>query len=375
LNLLHKIFISLGSNQGERLQNIQKSIDVLYTEIGNILEVSPVYETKSWGFDSENFLNCCISLTTNLSPNKLLIEFKRIEFILGRKKKKSNEYEARLIDIDILFYENKIINEVDLQIPHKSIAERKFVLQPLYDIAPYFVHPVFNKTVSELLLSCGDDGIINLFSKKLTNPFNTHKFSKYKFIAIEGNIGSGKTSLSKMISNDFNFNLMLESFTENTFLPKFYNDQARYAFPLEMSFLADRYAQLSEVKNDYHIKNGFIVADYHITKSLLFSKITLPNDEYILYKKFFEQFYNQLKQPDLYIYLHQSTPSLLKNIKKRGRDYEQNIQPEYLEKINNSYLAFIENNPSLNIKIIDVFGLDFVNNRADYIYVLDKILD
>ena len=375
MNLLHKIFISLGSNQGKRLQNIQKSIDILYNEIGNILEISPVYETKSWGFDSENFLNCCISLTTNLGPNELLIEFKRIEFLLGRKKKKSNEYEARLIDIDILFYENKIINEVDLQIPHKSIVERKFVLKPLYDIAPNFVHPVFNKTISDLLLSCEDDGDINLFPKKLTNPFSTYKLSKYKFIAIEGNIGSGKTSLSKMISNDFNFNLMLESFTENTFLPKFYNDQARYAFPLEMSFLADRYAQLSEVTNDYNIKNDFIVADYHISKSLLFSKITLPNDEYKLYKKFFKQFYNKLKQPDLYIYLLQKPSSLTKNIKNRGRYYEQNIQPEYLEKINNSYLEFIKKSTDLNIKIIDISGLDFVNNRADYLYVLNQILD
>ena len=158
-------------------------------------------------------------------------------------------------------------------------------------------------------------------------------------------------------------------------MPKFYNDQARYAFPLEMSFLADRYAQLSEVKNDYHIKNGFIVSDYHISKSLLFSKITLPNDEYKLYKKFFKQFYNQLKQPDLYIYLLQKPSSLTKNIKNRGRSYEQNIQPEYLEKINNSYLAFIENNSNLNIKIIDVSDLDFVNNRADYICVLNQILD
>jgi deoxyadenosine/deoxycytidine kinase len=226
-----------------------------------------------------------------------------------------------------------------------------------------------------LLLSCEDDGGINLFSKKLTNPFDIYKLSKYKFIAIEGNIGSGKTSLSKMISNDFNFNLMLESFTENTFLPKFYNDQARYAFPLEMSFLADRYAQLSQDTNDYHITNGFIVADYHISKSLLFSKITLSNDEYKLYQKFFEQFYNQLNQPNLYVYLHQNTASLIKNIKNRGRDYEQNIQPEYLENINNSYLEFINNNTDLNIKTIDISGLDFVNNRGDYLYVLNQILD
>lgn len=374
MKLLQKIFISLGTNVGDRLQNLQDAIEVLYNTIGNTVAVSFVYETSSWGFESDDFLNCCVELTTSLSPEKLLQEFKIIEQSFGRKEKITDGYEARVLDIDILFYENEILDTIDLTIPHIAIADRNFVLQPLLDIAPNYIHPKLHKTIKELLTQCTDDCKITRITEKLKNPYDVHRFSKFNFIAIEGNIGSGKTTLASMIAHDFNAKSILERFADNAFLPKFYKDQSRFAFPLEMSFLADRYKQLSDDIAQYDLFKEFVVSDYHISKSLTFAKVTLPEDEFALYRKFFNVIYKEMQQPDVYVYLYQNTERLLQNIELRGRDYEQNIQPEYLENINKGYVEFIKSQPNLNVKVIDVSELDFVRNRTDYLNVLKQIL-
>tara|TARA_E500000318_G_scaffold97693_1_gene98584 strand:- start:66 stop:644 length:579 start_codon:yes stop_codon:yes gene_type:complete len=190
---------------------------------------------------------------------------------------------------------------------------------------------------------------------------------------VEGNIGAGKTSFSTMISQDFNAKLILERFKDNPFLPKFYEDQERYAFSLEMSFLADRYQQLSDDLAQYDLFKDFVISDYDVFKSLIFAKITLEEDEYSLYQKLFHLMYKELVKPDLYIYLYQNTERLLQNIKKRGREYEQNIQPEYLMDINKSYLSFIKSQTNMKVQIIDISELDFVNNRKDYLKLLGEI--
>ena len=212
---------------------------------------------------------------------------------------------------------------------------------------------------------------ISIIDKQLKKP--TPITERYNYIAIEGNIGAGKTSLSKMISDDFNAKMVLERFDDNPFLPKFYEDKERFAFPLEMSFLADRYQQLSDDLAQLDLFKNLVVSDYYIFKSLIFAQVTLQKDEYLLYRKMFDIMYKEITKPDLYVYLYQNSERLLENIKKRGRDYEQNIEASYLQKIHDGYKNFISTQLDLNVLIIDVSELDFVNNPVDYTEIINQI--
>ncbi|RLD63708.1 MAG: hypothetical protein DRJ01_03045 [Bacteroidetes bacterium] len=197
----------------------------------------------------------------------------------------------------------------------------------------------------------------------------------YDYIVIEGNIGAGKTSLSKMLAEKFNAKLILEQFADNPFLPKFYDNPDRYSFPLELSFLADRYNQLKKDLSHRDLFKSFTISDYYFMKSLIFSKSTLQDDEYNLYRQIFDIIYNQLPKPDLYVYLHLTTDNLIKNIKKRGRDYEQNITEDYLKKIQNSYFDYFKQQKDFRTLIIDTNDIDFVNNHKDYELIIDTIFN
>ena len=140
-----------------------------------------------------------------------------------------------------------------------------------------------------------------------------------------------------------------------------------------MSFLTDRYQQLSQDLAQFNLFKDFIIADYYIFKSLIFAQVSLGEDEYRLYKTLFDIIYKEMKKPDLYVYLYQNTERLLENIKKRGRSYEQEIPAEYLDKINRGYLDYIKSQTDLNVLIIDVSDKDFVQNQADYLEILEEI--
>ena len=197
--------------------------------------------------------------------------------------------------------------------------------------------------------------------------------TNYRFIVIEGNIGAGKTTLSKKIASDYNANLILERFADNPFLPKFYQNPERYSFPLELSFLADRYRQLKEELTTPNLFKPLIISDYYFMKSLIFSKQTLSDDEYNLYKQLFDIIQKSLPKPDLFVYLSMSTERLLYQISLRGREYEQNITAQYLEKINNGYLEFIKQQSNITTLIIDANNLNFVNNNEHYQKIVKAI--
>ena len=152
------------------------------------------------------------------------------------------------------------------------------------------------------------------------------------FLVIEGNIGAGKTTFAKMLSEEYDAKLILERFAENPFLPKFYSDPEKYSFPLELSFLAERYGQLKKELTNRDLFHQHTIADYYFMKSLIFAQNTLAQDEYNLYRNFFDIIYERLPKPDLFVYLHLPEDHLIANIRKRGREYEQSIDADYLKK-------------------------------------------
>ena len=312
-----------------------------------------------------------MQVSTGLNPENLLKAIHKIELSLGRKRTTEKEYKARTIDIDVLLFDNEVIFSKELIVPHKEMLNRKFVMVPLVEIAPNLMHPIEKQRLQVCLTNCTDKSEIENTYLKLKRPICLSE--KFNYIAIEGNIGAGKTTLTNMIAEDFNAKVILERFADNPFLPKFYEDNERYAFPLEMSFLADRYQQLSDDLAQFDLFKNFIVSDYYIFKSLIFAQVTLLKEEYFLYRKMFDIMYKEISKPDLYIYLYQETPRLIENIKKRGRDYEQNIAPEYLDKIHSGYTTFIKTEENLKTLIIDVSNKDFVNNPEDYKEIIELI--
>lgn len=197
----------------------------------------------------------------------------------------------------------------------------------------------------------------------------------FNYIVIEGNIGAGKTSLAKKIAEDTNARLILEQFEENPFLPKFYKEPDRYAFPVELTFLADRYQQLKDEITPRDLFQHRIVSDYYFFKSLIFSRKTLKDDEYSLYKRVFEMIQQQLIKPDIYVYLHVTTERLIENIRMRGRSYEADINKEYLDQIQTSYFEFIKTHKEMTFLVIDINNIDFVNNSQDYLKLKNTILE
>ena len=270
----HKVYIALGSNKGDRLKHLQDAINLIFSDVGKINIISKVYNTPALGFENdastEDFLNACVFIDTYFSAEEVMLKLLNIENELGRTRHLTDVYESRTIDLDVIFFDDDVIISELITTPHAQMHKRKFVLQPLHDIAPKVVHPKLSQSVLELLQACKDD------------------------------------------SDD-------------------------------------------------------------IYKSLIFSKITLPEDEFRLYRKLFYLMYKDITKPDLYVYLYQNTERLQDNIKKRGRDYEQNIENDYLDKINSGYLEFLKNQTELNVKIIDISNRDFMENRADYLWVLQEI--
>ena len=364
-------YLSLGTNQGHKIENLQKAINLISDAVGVVQKISSIYKTASWGFAGNDFYNICIQISTSLKANELLEAVLNIETQLGRQRTNSSEYQNRNIDIDVLLFDDEIIFSKTLIVPHPKMLARKFVMIPLVEISPNAIHPIEKKELFICLQNCNDSSEIAIINEILKRPSVLSE--KYNYIAIEGNIGAGKTSLVKMISEDFNAKLVLERFADNPFLPKFYEDKERYAFPLEMSFLADRYQQLSDDLAQFDLFKNFIISDYYIFKSLIFAQVTLSKDEYLLYRKMFNLIYKEITKPDLYVYLYQNTDRLLENIKKRGRAFEQNIEADYLKKIHDGYQGFITTQNDLNLLTIDVSELDFVNNKADYKYIINTI--
>jgi deoxyguanosine kinase len=194
----------------------------------------------------------------------------------------------------------------------------------------------------------------------------------YHFIAIEGNIGAGKTTLAHLLSKRLNARLILEQFADNPFLPQFYENPQQYAFPLEVFFMAERYKQLKELIHTKDLFQNVTVSDYLFTKCLLFAKVNLPEEEFRLYHKLYDIIRQPLIQPDLLIYLHVPVQKLQKNIRKRNRSYELAIPDDYLFRIQETYTHYIRQH-NLKTLFVDASNADFLDNEKHLKILLDAL--
>lgn len=188
----------------------------------------------------------------------------------------------------------------------------------------------------------------------------------YGYVSIEGNIGAGKTSLATRMAEQHDARLVLEEFAENPFLEHFYKQPDRYAFPVELSFLAERFSQLKEELTNRNLFQSVVMSDYFINKSYIFARANLEPEEFGLFMQLFKIVETNLPKPDLLVYLYLPEDHLVANIRKRGRPYEQDIAVEYLRSIEKSYFTFMRQHKKMRTLIIDTSEVDFVNNDADF---------
>ena len=195
----------------------------------------------------------------------------------------------------------------------------------------------------------------------------------YSYVAIEGNIGSGKTTLSEMMARDYECNLILEQFADNPFLPYFYEDAQRYGFPLELFFMTERYKQLQALGTQQDLFYNFHIADYTFIKTLLFARNNLPQDEFRIFQKLYQTLEASLPKPDLIVYLHRPIEILLSQIAKRGRSYELQIKAEYLRQIQQVYFEYFRSETVIPILIFDMQDANLHLDQSYYAEILRMI--
>ena len=196
--------------------------------------------------------------------------------------------------------------------------------------------------------------------------------NKYDFIAIEGVIGAGKTSLARILSERYNARLVLEEFEDNPFLPQFYQDRARYAFQTQLSFLASRFHQQKNLTT-MDLFSDFLISDYLFDKDRIFARLNLSDDELALYDRIYGIMSSYAAKPDLVIFIQCSVERLLSNISMRGRSYEKDISPDYLMELNDAYNHFFHHYDRSPLLIINATEIDFVNNEDHLRYIEDQI--
>lgn len=360
------IIISLGTNLGNREENLHKALSLIEDDSISIIEISNVYETPSWGFKGGSFYNACAIINCLLDPQKLLKKLLKVEKILGRKRKTKKGYQNRLIDLDILFFGDKIMSTKDLKIPHSKLHLRNFILIPLIELVPKLIHPILKHNIKELYQICPDNSNVSKVNVDLSFP---PIFNSYPYISIEGNIGVGKTTLAKMISKHYKIKLQLENFSENPYLDFFYNNPEKYAIRVENYFLEDRFEKhINFWKKNHHA----VIADYCLYKCLVFAKTTLrKNDFYLLKKKFYSKIKSK-KNPSLIIFLKASTSQLFKQIKKRNRIYEKEIKQDYLKALAKNYKNIFKKT-SLPLLEYPVESIDFEKDEIEFKKILRVI--
>ncbi len=374
-----RAFVGLGANLGDRAAQLRTAIRVLAAEPEvRAAAVSPVYESAAHTLDDPAgggepqppYLTAVAEVRTTLDPPLLLALFERIERAAGRERagNAAARWAPRTLDLDLLLYDDRVIRTDALAVPHPRLAGRRFVLQPLADLAPDLVVPVLDATVRDLLAMCPDAGPLHRTAHRLDAALSDAQPllpDALRYVAVEGVIGAGKTSLARLLAERVGARLVLEEFEENPFLPDFYRDAVRWAFHTQLAFLASRFRQQKALGTG-DLFHHATVADYTFDKDRIFAHTTLGGDELRLYETLYGLMETATSQPDLVVYLQSSVDRLMHNIVRRGRSYEQNMERGYIAELSVAYERYFKHYAKGPLLIVDATAIDFVNEPEDF---------
>ncbi|MBN2417681.1 2-amino-4-hydroxy-6-hydroxymethyldihydropteridine diphosphokinase [bacterium] len=370
--MIHAL-LAFGSNVGNRSDFIHKALSEIEKAVAvTVTAASRLYETEPWGEkDQPPFLNQVVALRTSLSPDDLLGLCQSVEARTGRSG--SYRWGPREIDIDLLIYGDQIIHSDTVIVPHPRLSERRFVLEPLAEIAPDTPVPGTGKTAAQLLADCRDTSTVSLYREK-EDPVNLSAGNNATYIAIEGVIGAGKTSMAKLLSEELNAKLIIEEPETNPYLQDFYRDPRRYAFQAQLFFLISRYRQLLDLPQQ-DLFHPYMIADFIFSKDKIFAYMNLEKRDLVLYERIATLMETELPKPDLVIYLQSSTEKLLENIRKRNRKYEKHMSSDYIKRLNDAYNEFFFRYTETPLLVINTSEIDFVGNRAVLEDLMKQILN
>ena len=368
------VWLGLGSNLGDRVTFLRLALEALREISDGTVRTSRIYETEPVGPGvQEKYLNLCVRLSTALTPKQLLDYCQEVERRLGRIPR--GRWESREIDIDILNYDNEVLRQDELILPHPGIAERQFVLVPLVELDPALVLPGFQDTVSMLLLKRREaEGPMDITEYRTKRQGSIVLPDQMRYVAVEGVIGVGKTTLVKLLCERMASSPLFEEFENNPFLADFYRDRHRFAFQTQVFFLLSRFRQIQEHFHQQDLFHPQVVSDYMFAKDKIFAAQNLDENEMGLYQRLSGLLERELPRPDYVIYLQADTKTLMDRIQQRDRYYERPIEESYIESLNQAYNNFFHYYDDSPLLIVNTNHIDFVRSSDDLNLLLDQIL-
>jgi len=341
-------YIGLGGNMGDRSETIETAIKMLAeNEHIESVSVSELIETSPLGgAEQPDYLNAVAELQTTLSPEQLHRTMIEIEDHLGRVRQE--KWSPRTIDLDLLLYDDKIINTAELIVPHPQMHLRSFVLTGLCLLNPDIIHPVMKVTVKELAsrLNGGD------FVPEPDRP---------QLISIAGNIGVGKTTLTKKLAEHLECPVFFEPYDTNPFMPDVYAGRKDLALDSQLFFLTSRVEQLDRE----NLSPGTIyISDYVFDKELIYVGTLLNPQQFKLYKGIYKPLSAKISPPVLVIYMQDSPQRCLERIHNRNRPYEQKIEPEFLQQLDSEYEKLFTDWKVSPVIRVQTSQLDYSDNRS-----------
>lgn len=368
------VWLALGSNVGDRAGHLRKALEMLREVSTGMFRVSRIYETEPLGPGvQEKYLNLCVRLTTILNPRQLLEFCKEAEERVGRIPR--GRWEPREIDIDILAYEGRVMREADLTLPHPHIPERQFVLVPLAEIDPDTVLPGHRDSVTRLLSHCREaQGPSPITEYRLLPAGSVSLPDHLRYVAIEGVIGAGKSTLVKLIGERLNGQTLYEEFENNPFLADFYKDRHRFAFQTQIFFLLSRFRQIQDYFQQQDLFRPQVISDYMFAKDKIFATQNLDENEMGLYQRLAGMMERQLPRPDYVVYLQADTKTLMSRIRMRDRDYERNMDEAYIESLNRAYNNYFHYYDASPLLIVNTNHIDFVRRQEDLNLLIEQIM-